>query len=145
MPAGGTVTALETVTLVQFVPAARESVRAAFLDATELARWWWPHLPDVTYAVEPHAGGRYGIRTDTVGIGVHGEILTLGDGAAVITWVWEDGDTTGPEETVTIQFADALGPGDTPGTQVTVTHVCTDAEPLRQGWTDVLARLATAF
>ena len=29
-----------------------------------------------------------------------------------------------------------------PGTEVTVTHLCTDAGPLRQGWSDVLARLA---
>lgn len=134
---------METLTLTQLVPAGRDAVRSAFLDVDVLARWWWPQWPDTTYALDPRPGGRYRIRTAAVGVGVHGEILTLGEGAAVITWVWEDGDTAGPQETVTIQFADALGPDDTPGTQVTVTHLCTDAAPLRQGWTDVLARLAT--
>lgn len=124
------------MTVSQFVPAGRAAVRKAFLDVTELARWWWPQWPDVSYALEPHAGGRYRIRTDAVGVGVHGEILTLGDAAAVITWVWEDGDIDSAEETVTIQFTDADA-----GTLVTVTHLCADPEPLRQGWTDVLTRL----
>ena len=131
---------MDAVVVEQFVPAERAAVRAAFLDPVELARWWWPHLPDVTYQIDPRAGGAYRIRTDTVGIGVHGEILTLGDGAAVLTWVWEDGDRAGPSETVTIQFAAVEG-----GTQVTVTHPCADAANLRQGWGDVLARLADAF
>jgi uncharacterized protein YndB with AHSA1/START domain len=131
---------VDAVVVEQFVPARRAAVRAAFLDPAELARWWWPHLPDVTYQIDPRAGGAYRIRTDTVGIGVHGEILTLGDGAAVLTWVWEEGHHEGPLETVTIQFADVEG-----GTQVTVTHPCADAANLRQGWGDVLARLAGAF
>jgi uncharacterized protein YndB with AHSA1/START domain len=131
---------VDPVVVEQFVPAPRAAVRAAFLDADELARWWWPHLPDVTYQVDPRAGGAYRIRTDTAGIGVHGEILTLGEGAAVITWVWEEGSREEPAETVTIQFADVEG-----GTQVTVTHPCADAANLRQGWVDVLARLADAF
>lgn len=128
---------METLTLTQLVPAGRDAVRSAFLDVDVLARWWWPQWPDTTYALDPRPGGRYRIRTAAVGVGVHGEILTLGDGAAVLTWVWEDGDVDQPEETVTIQFTDAAG-----GTVVTVTHMCADPEPLRQGWTDVLARLA---
>ena len=132
---------MDAVVVEQFVPAERTAVREAFLDGEQLARWWWPHLPDVTYQIDPRAGGHYRIRTDTVGMGVHGEILTLGEGAAVLTWVWEDGDDEGPLETVTIQFSDVEG-----GTQVTVTHPCmARADELRQGWADTLARLPAAF
>lgn len=134
---------MEPVTVSVFVPADREAVRRAFLDAGELARWWWPQWPDVNYRIDPRPGGSYRIHCDANGLGVHGEILTLGDGAAVITWIWEDGPTEGPTETVTIQFTDVDGPQGEPGTDVTVTHICGDPEPLRQGWTDVLARLAT--
>ena len=133
---------MEPVTLTCFVAADRAAVRGAFLDADQLARWWWPQWPDTTYRIDPHPGGTYRIRADAVGVGVHGQILTLGDGCAVISWVWENGAANGPEETVTIQFADAVGDDGVPGTEVTVTHLCTDAEPLRQGWTGVLARLA---
>ncbi len=136
-----------------FVPADRAAVRTAFLDADVLARWWWAFLPDVTYSIDPRPGGRYRIRTDTAGFGVHGEILTLGDGCAVISWVWEDGMTDGPEETVTIQFEDAArdvaGADDgteTQGTLVKVVHMCAaQADELREGWTQTLAELPKLF
>lgn len=133
---------METLTVEQFVPAGRDAVRQAFLDAEQLERWWWPQWPDTTYRIDPQPGGSYAIRTAAAGVGVHGEILTLGDGAAVLSWVWENGDDHGPEETVTIQFDEGTDADGTPGTAVTVTHLCGDAEPLRQGWTTVLARLA---
>lgn len=129
---------METVTVEQLVAAPRATVRQAFLDPDQLARWWWPHLPDVTYEMAPEPGGRYRIRSEAAGFGVHGEILTIGDGAAVITWIWEDGATDRPPETVTIQFSE---PAEGDGTLVTVTHPCTAADDMRQGWTETLALL----
>ncbi len=50
---------------------------AAWLPADELHRWWWPHLPDTAYRVEPRVGGQYDIPSDSTGIGVSGEYLEL--------------------------------------------------------------------
>ena len=132
---------MEALTVDVFVPADRAAVRAAFLDADQLARWWWSFLPDVTCSMDPRPGGSYRMRCDAAGFGVHGKILTVDDATAVVSWIWEDGSTDGPEETVTIRFADADS-----GTQVVVTHMCAArADELRQGWTDTLARLPELF
>jgi hypothetical protein len=43
---------VDTVVVEQFVPAPPGAAQAAFLDAGELARWWWLHLPAVGYDVD---------------------------------------------------------------------------------------------
>lgn len=57
-----------------------------------------------------------------------------------MTWIWETGEELSPEDTVTVDFGEQDG-----GTLVTVTHLVVtpgaDTSGLRQGWSDVLARL----
>jgi uncharacterized protein YndB with AHSA1/START domain len=72
-------------------------------------------------------------------IGVRGEFVELDPPASMrMTWIWlDDGRAAAPED-VRIDFKPAAG-----GTDVRVVHECSaDPDDLRQGWTDVLARLA---
>ncbi len=118
---------------------------AAFTSADALARWWWPHIGDTTYAVDPRVGGTYDIRSQVAGIGVRGEFLELDPPRLIrMTWKWVDDGVSGLGENVSIAFAPG---GD--GTLVTVTHVLAagsgDGDDLRQGWHDVLERLARSL
>lgn len=130
------------VVLTQHVPAPPARVYRAWTDPDELRAWWWPQWPDTTYAVDLRVGGSYRIRSETVGVGVHGVFTALDEpDRIVLTWVWEDGDAVSQEDTVTVELT-----GQGAGTLVTVTHVVSspdDAAGYVQGWTDVLARLGT--
>ena len=115
---------------------------AAFTSAAALARWWWPHIPDTTYAVDARVGGAYEIRSQAAGIGVRGELLELDEPHFIqMTWIWLDGAEEGPTEEVRVGFTER---GD--GTLVTVEHSLApasgDGSDLRQGWESVLGRLA---
>ncbi len=128
--------------LTQAVAADPAATFAAFTSADGLARWWWPHLPDTTYAVDARDGGSYDIRSEAAGIGVRGEFLELDEPRLIrMTWTWMDDGVGDAEEAVTL----ALAPN-ADGTLVTVTHALSpesgDGADLRQGWQDVLARLA---
>ena len=130
------------VVLTQRVPAPPATVFAHWTKAELLATWWWPQWPDTTYEVEARVGGAYRIRSDGAGFGAHGIFTELDEPHRIaMTWVWETGDETSPEDTVSVDFAEHDG-----GTLVTVTHVVVaageDTSGLRQGWIDVLARLA---
>ena len=129
------------LTMTQQVAAPPERVYAAWTDVALLATWWWPQLPDTTYALDPMPGGRYRFRSEAAGIGVHGEVVALDPPHRLeLTWVWEDGGTDGPEERVVVQV-EAHGDG----TLVTVTHEVADVASVagyRQGWGDCLVRLA---
>ena len=107
-----------------------------------MARWWWPHLPDATYAVDGRTGGAYEIRSAAAGIGVRGDFVALDPPTSIrMTWIWLDEDRASEPEDVAIDFETVVG-----GTLVRVTHECfANADDLRQGWIDVLARLARAF
>ena len=126
----------------QLVPADPTQVHAAFTSADALARWWWPHLPDTTYAVDGQTGGAYEIRSAAAGIGVRGHFVALDPPTSIrMTWIWLDDDRQVEPEDVAIDFEPVAG-----GTLVRVTHECVaNADDLRQGWVDVLARLARAL
>jgi len=129
----------DRIVVTQQVPADPTAVHAAFTSADALARWWWPHIPDTTYEVDGRTGGSYEIRSVAAGIGVRGEFVDLEPPTSIrMTWIWlDDGRPAAPED-VAIDFEPAAG-----GTLVRVTHDCAaNGDDLRQGWTDVLARLA---
>jgi uncharacterized protein YndB with AHSA1/START domain len=131
----------QPVVLTQHVSAPAAAVYAAWTSADLLATWWWPHLPDTTYEVDARVGGFYRIRSDAAGIGARGRFTELDPPRRIaMTWVWETGDESSPEDAVTVELDEQED-----GTFVTVTHVVVtpgeDTSGLRQGWSDVLARL----
>ena len=126
----------------QEIAAEPERVYAAWVSADGLSRWWWPHIPDTTYDVDARIGGRYEIRSEAAGIGVRGEFLELDSPKLIrLTWTWMDEGVGKDEEHVQVDFTATRD-----GTVVTVTHELADGagdgDDLRQGWHDVLARLA---
>lgn len=128
--------------LEQHVPATPDSVYAAWTSADGLARWWWPHIPDTTYEVDARAGGSYEIRSRAAGIGVRGEYLDLDEPRLIrMTWNWLDDGVGEVEEQVRVAFVPKGN-----GTVVTLNHELSSqsgaGDDLRQGWHDVLARLA---
>ena len=119
--------------------------RLASLDhGAGLAQWWWPHLPDTTYDVDARPGGRYLIDSATAGIGVQGELVSLDEPhELVLTWQWRHAGTPGPVDRVRVAFEERDA-----GTLVRVTHEMAgdqEHDGYRQGWTDVLERLAALF
>jgi uncharacterized protein YndB with AHSA1/START domain len=133
-----------TLLVEQRVGAAPAALWPLWTTATGLARWWWPHLPDTTYAVDARPGGPYLIDAPAAGIGVQGEVISLDEPRElVLTWQWLHGGTPGPVDRVRVAFdqrdADTL---------VRVTHEMAgdqEHDDYRQGWTDVLTRLADLF
>ncbi len=126
----------------QPVAAEPAQVYAAWASADGLSRWWWPHIPDTTYEVDVRIGGRYEIRSEAAGIGVRGEFLELDPPKLIrLTWNWMDAGVSKYEEHVQVDFTATPD-----GTHVTLTHQLADSsgdgDDLRQGWQDVLARLA---
>ena len=131
-----------TLVLDQPVAAEPAQVYAAWASANGLSRWWWPHIPDTTYNVDARVGGRYEIRSAAAGIGVRGEFLELDLPHSMrITWNWMNDGVSGVEEHVTVDFTPTRE-----GTLVALTHQLADSagdgDDLRQGWHNVLARLA---
>ena len=134
---------VEPLVAEQLVRAEPDTVYDAWLSPERLAEWWWPHLPDTTYEVDPRVGGTYVIWSAEAGIGCRGEFLVLDEPRRIeMTFEWL-GTDDGPRvvERVEIEF-DA---GEA-GTLVRLTHVLDEgvdsSEGQRQGWTHVLSRLA---
>jgi uncharacterized protein YndB with AHSA1/START domain len=129
----------DRIVVEQLVPREPAAVHAAFTSTDALARWWWPHIPDTTYAVDGRTGGSYEIRSAAAGIGVRGEFTALKPPTSIrMTWIWLDEDRPSDSEDVAVDFEPVAG-----GTLVRVTHDCAaNGDDLRQGWVDVLARLA---
>ena len=121
--------------------AAPAAVWPLWTSAAGLAQWWWPHLPDTTYDVDARPGGRYLIDSPTAGIGVQGELVSLDEPQElVLTWQWRHAGTPGPVDRVRVSFEEQEA-----GTLVRVTHDMSgdqEHDGYRQGWTDVLDRLA---
>ena len=65
----------DPIVVEQRVGASAHRVFEAWLTPEALATWWWPHIPDTTYAMEARPGGSYAIRSEAAGIGVEGERL----------------------------------------------------------------------
>ena len=123
------------------VAASPERAFAAFTSADELARWWWPHIPDTTYAFDARPGGSYAIRSAAAGIGVEGEVVGLNPPRSLeLTWRWLDDGKPEPQEPVTITFEP-----DGDGARVIVDHRLDDSsdsgDGIREGWESVLGRL----
>jgi len=123
------------------VAASPERAFAAFTSADELARWWWPHIPDTTYAFDARPGGSYAIRSAAAGIGVKGEVVRLDPPRTLeLTWRWLEDGKPEPQEPVTITFEP-----DGDGARVIVDHRLDDSsdsgDGIREGWESVLGRL----
>ena len=132
----------QSVLVTRRVQAPVPVVWAAFTETERLARWWWPQLPDTTYALDPRVGGAYRFRSDAAGIGVRGRVVRLeAPHLLELTWTWEDGDDLGPEERVVVTLVQAEG--DAGATQVRVEHWADPASAAGyvQGWSDCLVRL----
>lgn len=129
-----------TLTVTQLVPAPREAVYDAWLDADALATWWWVNIPDTTYEMDPRIGGRYRVASAAAGIEVRGTILALERPHRIeMSWTWVDDGRPGAEEHVRVDLATHDD-----GTLVTVTHAVADkgaAGDYRQGWEHVLGNL----
>jgi uncharacterized protein YndB with AHSA1/START domain len=126
------------VRITRDVPGGTAAVFRAFTEADLLRTWWWPHLPDATYAVDPVAGGEIAIASAAAGIGFHGTFTEVtAPTRLAFTWIWVDDLETDRVKVV----LSALTP-DT--TRAVVTHTCSAdaAAGLEQGWGDVLDRLA---
>ena len=134
----------DTIRVEQHVAAPPEAVFDAWLTADALARWWWPHIPDTTYAIDARPGGAYAIRSAAAGIGVEGEVVAIDRPQELqLTWRWLNDGIAQVEEPVVVAFA-----AEDDGTLVVVTHELDDlageGDGIRQGWESVLGRLAKA-
>lgn len=133
---------MKQLVITQQVAAKPERVYATFTSAEALARWWWPQIPDTVYQIDARPGGAYDIRSQAAGIGVRGEFLEFDAPQRIqITWNWMNHGVSEVEEEVSIAFSP-----EGEGTLVALTHqlspLAGDGEDLRQGWSDVFARLA---
>lgn len=110
--------------------------------STELgmAEWFWPQWPDTDYRFDPSRDKQWRIASESVGVGVSGDVTKVKEPQELdFTWRWEDGDSVGDPEKVTVRLAP-----EGKGTRCKVTHECAeaDADGLRQGWDDCLERFA---
>lgn len=133
----------KTLELTQIIPGATsQQVFDAFTQADLLAQWWWPHLADATYVLDARTGGTYEIRSQMAGIGVRGQFAELKPPERIrLTWNWMNDGISEVEEVVDLRIASADN-----STTLTLTHYLSpqagDGANLRQGWNDVLGRLA---
>ncbi|UYN91320.1 MAG: SRPBCC domain-containing protein [Anaerolineales bacterium] len=133
----------KTIELTQIIHGATsQQVFDAFTQADLLAQWWWPHIADTTYALDARTGGAYEIRSQMAGIGVRGQFVALQPPSHIrLTWNWMNDGVSEVEEAVDIHIEPANN-----GTTLTLTHYLSpqagDGANLRQGWNDVLGRLA---
>ena len=131
-----------TITLSRVVAATPERVFSAWVDAEQLAAWWWPQLAGTTYDVDARPGGRFRIHGPAIGATVSGVYTEVDRPQRLsFTWVWQDeGEPeTAVEDIVVVTFAPEGG-----GTLVTVAHTSSAHVPdggAEQGWNDVMDRL----
>jgi uncharacterized protein YndB with AHSA1/START domain len=136
---------MTTVTITVTVPVSLAEAWRAWADPAELARWWWPQLPDATYDWEPRAGSSYAIDSLEAGFGVRGVFTEVDEPRRLAcTWRWvSDQPGQSPEDNVEVTFE----PTRDGATLVTVRHTSvidieTEGSGLVQGWHAVLDRLA---
>jgi uncharacterized protein YndB with AHSA1/START domain len=150
---------MTTVRIEREVAGSLADAFRAFTDVDVLARWWWPHLPDSVYRLDPRPGGSISVRSAIADIGFHGTFTTVEPPTRLaFTWIWtsaaieEARDTAGGSsvdedaeqgvETVDIVFTAVTEAR----TRVLVSHTSTDqlsqTDGVGQGWNDVMDRLA---
>jgi len=134
---------LEPLVVEQHVRADPFAVYAAWLSPERLAEWWWPHLSDTAYEVDPRVGGAYSIWSAEAGMGCRGEFLRLDEPHRIemtFEWLGVDGERSVVER-VELDFDACEG-----GTPVRLTHILDESvdssEGQREGWSHVLACLA---
>ena len=133
---------MSTITISRTVAAPPDEAWRAWADAGELARWWWPQLPDTNYDWTPEEGAAYRIDSVAAGFGVHG-VFTRVDRPRLLalTWIWSsDEPGASPEDTVEVSF-EAEGADKTVVTvrHTSVAHVAEGGA--EQGWNAVMDRL----
>lgn len=134
---------MSTITISRTVDTTPEEAWRAWTEPSELAKWWWPQLPDTVYEWEPAEGAAYRITSAEAGFGVRG-VFTRLDRPRLLacTWIWEsDEPEEAPEDTVEVSFE----PDGERRTTVTVRHTSTEhleGGGVQQGWNAVLDRLA---
>jgi len=125
------------------VQAPVEAVWRAWTTREGLATWWWPQLPDTTYEIDARVGGSYRFESRAAGIGALGEFTVVDEpGRLQMTWRWIGAAARELPDEVRVDIRP-----DGTGSVVTVTHQVNrpgdSGDGLRQGWGDVLDRLAT--
>ncbi|HEY7332241.1 MAG TPA: SRPBCC family protein [Candidatus Limnocylindria bacterium] len=135
----------DRVVVEQEIAASPSRVFEALTDAEQLARWWWPHMPDTRYQTDARVGGAYLIESDDVGIGVRGTYTEMVPGRVIgFTWIWLTRGVPHVEEPVRVTLEPSAA-----GTRLTLVHELEDVDDhaanIRIGWEDVLGRLAGLF
>jgi uncharacterized protein YndB with AHSA1/START domain len=140
-----------TIHLEQIVPAPAERVFAAWLEPTEMVKWYAPTDEFTTPIAEadPRVGGTYRVGMkppdeDNPRI-VTGQYCTIDFPRTLsFTWAWETPRRDVQETQLTLEFQEQGG-----STNVILTHERFRDEDSRQGhtkgWTGCLARLARSF
>lgn len=128
--------------LDRHVNAPVDAVWRAWTTCEGLATWWWPQLPDTTYEIDARVGGSYRFESKAAGIGARGDFTVVDEPKRLeMSWLWIGGDEPEVPDQVRVEFRP-----DGRGTAVTVTHWVNQpgdtGDGLRQGWGDVLDRLA---
>jgi len=78
----------------------------AWTTSSGLQAWWWSDEPDVTYAVDPWAGGRYRIHSGSSGRGIRGTVLAAERPVRLLLqWRWLGGHLPSSEGLVQVTFA----------------------------------------
>ena len=110
-----------TLYMRRVLPAPRERVFDAFVDPTQMSRWFCPHERTcILHELDVRPGGRYriGLQGPDDTATVNGEYReVVPPERLVMTWVWESGENAGHVTLVTLRFNDAPE-----GTVLTLTH-----------------------
>jgi len=135
----------EVLRLTHRIGAARPRVFRAFTEAETFARWWGPPGCAVrVLELDARPEGAYRVEIDATA----GTQLLFGRYVEVapperlaFTWQWQQGEQTGPESLVTIDFRNVGAAA----TDVDITHAAfptaADRDQHEGGWRHVLARL----
>lgn len=124
------------------LPLTRHEVWELCTTEAGLAQWWWPHLGDTTYEIDPRESHTFRFASTSAGIAVHGSYIVVEKYAALeFSWVWED---EGPPVSDHVRLS--LTCSTDQRTVVRLTHTMSEPSPhgwsdYRQGWADAVDRL----
>jgi uncharacterized protein YndB with AHSA1/START domain len=129
----------------RLLPVPRERVFAAWLDPASLAQWMRPgDVSSATVEVDPRVGGRFRIVMHQGGADLEhrGEYLAI-EPPARLSFTWISAATDLLPTVVTVELVERGT-----STELTLTHRRLPAlkvDAHRQGWTDILRKLAAMF